>query len=95
MQLADQVAIMTGAARGIGLATARCLAEEGARIGIADINGAGAHAFCPHSGQVNFVLLDFFALPCSLAGMDCHRSPARHDTSHAQASRGSAHLTCP
>ena len=38
MQLADQVAIITGAARGIGLATARCLAEEGADIVIADIN---------------------------------------------------------
>jgi NAD(P)-dependent dehydrogenase (short-subunit alcohol dehydrogenase family) len=42
MQLADQVAIITGAARGIGLATARCLAEEGADIVIADINVAGA-----------------------------------------------------
>ena len=33
-----------------------------------------AQAFCPHSGQVNFVLLDFFALPCSLAGTDCQWS---------------------
>ena len=33
-----------------------------------------AHAFCPHSGQVNFVLLDFFALPSPLAGTDCQWS---------------------
>jgi NAD(P)-dependent dehydrogenase (short-subunit alcohol dehydrogenase family) len=42
MQLADQVAIITGAARGIGRATARCLAEEGSSIVVADINEAGA-----------------------------------------------------
>jgi len=33
-----------------------------------------AHEFCPQSGQVNFVLLDFFALSCSLAGTDCQWS---------------------
>ena len=42
MQLQDQVAIITGSARGIGRATARCLAQEGASIVIADINGEGA-----------------------------------------------------
>jgi hypothetical protein len=31
-----------------------------------------AQAFCPHSGQVNFLLLDFFALPT--AGRDCQWS---------------------
>src|SRR6266850_7565339 len=33
-----------------------------------------AHAFCPQSGQVNFVLLDFFALACLLVEMDCQWS---------------------
>jgi 3-oxoacyl-[acyl-carrier protein] reductase len=42
MQLADQVALITGSARGIGRATARHLAQEGANIVIADINAAGA-----------------------------------------------------
>lgn len=42
MQLADQVAIITGSARGIGRATALCLAREGASIVVADINEAGA-----------------------------------------------------
>jgi NAD(P)-dependent dehydrogenase (short-subunit alcohol dehydrogenase family) len=36
------VAIVTGAASGIGAATARRLIAEGARVGIGDINGEGA-----------------------------------------------------
>jgi NAD(P)-dependent dehydrogenase (short-subunit alcohol dehydrogenase family) len=38
-RLVDQVAIVTGGAQGIGGATARRLAEEGARVLIADVNG--------------------------------------------------------
>jgi NAD(P)-dependent dehydrogenase (short-subunit alcohol dehydrogenase family) len=38
MRFQDKVAIITGAASGIGLATAKRLASEGARIVIADIN---------------------------------------------------------
>ena len=44
MRLKDQVAVVTGAARGIGLGIARCLAAEGASIGIVDIDGAEAEA---------------------------------------------------
>lgn len=40
--LQDQVAIVTGGARGIGGATARRLAEEGAKVLVADINGEWA-----------------------------------------------------
>ena len=36
--LKDKVAIVTGAASGIGLATAEMLAKEGARVVLADIN---------------------------------------------------------
>lgn len=39
-RLAGQVAIVTGGAQGIGGATARRLAEEGARVLIADVDGA-------------------------------------------------------
>ncbi|GIX49525.1 MAG: 2-hydroxycyclohexane-1-carbonyl-CoA dehydrogenase [Candidatus Tectimicrobiota bacterium] len=42
MLLAEQVAIVTGGARGIGRATARRLAQEGAAVVIADVNAAGA-----------------------------------------------------
>jgi len=44
MRLQNQVAVVTGAARGIGLGIARCLAAEGARIGIVDIDGAEAES---------------------------------------------------
>jgi 3-oxoacyl-[acyl-carrier protein] reductase len=40
--LKDQVAIVTGAARGIGRATAALLAEHGASVVIADVVGEGA-----------------------------------------------------
>jgi NAD(P)-dependent dehydrogenase (short-subunit alcohol dehydrogenase family) len=36
MRLVDRVAIVTGAASGIGRATARCFAEEGAKVVVAD-----------------------------------------------------------
>jgi NAD(P)-dependent dehydrogenase (short-subunit alcohol dehydrogenase family) len=39
-----KVAIVTGAASGIGRATARLLASEGARVVVADLNASGANA---------------------------------------------------
>lgn len=43
-RLADRVALVTGAARGIGLATAKRLAAEGARVALTDINLDGVTA---------------------------------------------------
>ncbi|MDQ1423842.1 MAG: short chain dehydrogenase, partial [Acidimicrobiaceae bacterium] len=41
-ELKGKVAIVTGAAQGIGYAIAHRYATEGARVVIADINGEGA-----------------------------------------------------
>ena len=44
MRFTDKVAIVTGAASGIGLETAKRLGSEGARVVIADLNGEKANA---------------------------------------------------
>lgn len=44
-RMTGKVAIVTGAAAGVGAATARLLAREGARVVVADIDAEGA-ALC-------------------------------------------------
>jgi pyridoxal 4-dehydrogenase len=49
-KLQDRVAIVTGAAQGIGKAIADKLAEEGATVVVADVNGEGAEQATPAGG---------------------------------------------
>ena len=44
MELSDRVAVVTGAASGIGAASARAFAKEGAIVAVLDRNGPGARA---------------------------------------------------
>ncbi|GAB0114639.1 L-iditol 2-dehydrogenase [Acidisoma sp. C75] len=58
MRLEDKIAIVTGGARGIGRAIATRYAAEGARVVIADINGAEAEAVAGEigAGAMGFAL---------------------------------------
>jgi len=62
MRLAEKVAIITGAASGIGRATAKRFAQEGARVVVADINPAGGQACAAEitaaGGQAAFIEVD-------------------------------------
>src|SRR5512135_3576897 len=50
--LTGRTVLITGAARGIGAACARRLAGEGARLILADVDGAGVEKLAAELGQV-------------------------------------------
>lgn len=62
MKLSGQVALVTGAARGIGRATALAFAERGIKVMLADINSAGAEEtvklITDAGGTASFTLCD-------------------------------------
>jgi len=68
MRFKEKVAIVTGSASGIGLATARRLGSEGARVIVADLDAAKGRAA---AAQVRAAgALDAVALPCDVARED-------------------------
>lgn len=59
MRFKDQVAVVTGAANGIGLATARQLHEEGANVVLCDLDGEKATAEARHLSETGPGCLGF------------------------------------
>ena len=64
-----RVAVVTGAAQGIGRAVAERLAAEGAVTAFADINGAGAESAAKSAGNRAFAVQCDIAEPDSVAGL--------------------------
>ena len=52
MQLKDQAAIVTGGASGLGAATARRLAAQGAKVAVCDLNAKLAETIAAEIGGV-------------------------------------------
>jgi len=59
MDLNNRVAVVTGAASGIGAASARAFAKNGAKVAVVDVNASGAKAVAKEIGGL--------AIPCNVA----------------------------
>jgi NAD(P)-dependent dehydrogenase (short-subunit alcohol dehydrogenase family) len=59
MDLNNRVAVITGAASGIGAATARAFAKQGAKVVVVDVNASGARAVAKEIGGL--------AIACNVA----------------------------
>ncbi|MCA3580819.1 MAG: SDR family NAD(P)-dependent oxidoreductase, partial [Bradyrhizobium sp.] len=55
MQLKDQAAIVTGGASGLGAATARRLAAQGAKVAVCDLNAKLAESVAAEIGGISVV----------------------------------------
>ena len=65
-RLAGKIALVTGAAGGIGAATARALAAEGAAVVAADVDAAGARAVAAEVGG--------HAVACDVSDLEANRA---------------------
>ncbi|MEO1329435.1 MAG: SDR family oxidoreductase [Pseudomonadota bacterium] len=81
-----RIALVTGGAQGIGLACAEALAEDGARIVVADVNAAGAEAAARSLGR------DAVGLACDMGAPE--QIAALFDRVEAEVGPVSALVNC-
>jgi NAD(P)-dependent dehydrogenase (short-subunit alcohol dehydrogenase family) len=72
MRLKDKVAVVTGGARGIGAGIARCLAAEGARLALIDIDGPSTAIAWPVMFSPSALVRKTTSLPMSSGDTALH-----------------------
>src|ERR1700675_2551357 len=79
MQLKDQAAIVTGGASGLGAATARKLAAQGARVAVCDLNGELAKTVAAEIGGVAVIcdVADATSAEAAITAASKAHGPAR------------------
>ena len=79
MQLKDQAAIVTGGASGLGAATARRLAAQGAKVAVCDLNAKLAESVAAEIGGISVVcdVADAAAAEAAVAAAAKAHGPAR------------------
>ncbi|MGW0039708.1 SDR family NAD(P)-dependent oxidoreductase [Gordonia sp. NPDC003376] len=68
--LRDKVVVITGAASGIGAASARAFAAEGAKLALVDRDEAGLAALATELGRVGYAVADLSTLDGVTTGLD-------------------------
>ena len=79
MDMSGQVAVITGGASGLGLATAQALAKQGAKIVILDRNAAAAETAARALGGMGLAcdVADAAAVEAAFAAFEAQTGPAR------------------